>query len=32
VDAASGITVGTIDSHKYVQTIRSELVYRFNWH
>jgi outer membrane immunogenic protein len=22
----------TIDSHKYVQTIRSELVYRFNWH
>ena len=20
------------DSHKYVQTIRSELVYRFNWH
>ena len=23
---------GTLDSHKYVQTIRSELVYRFNWH
>jgi outer membrane immunogenic protein len=23
---------GTFDSHKYVQTIRSELVYRFNWH
>jgi outer membrane immunogenic protein len=22
----------TFDSHKYVQTIRSELVYRFNWH
>jgi len=21
-----------LDSHKYVQTIRSELVYRFNWH
>ena len=22
----------SFDSHKYVQTIRSELVYRFNWH
>jgi outer membrane immunogenic protein len=22
----------SVDSHKYVQTIRSELVYRFNWH
>jgi outer membrane immunogenic protein len=29
---ATGSTVGTVDSHKYVQTIRSELVYRFNWH
>lgn len=23
---------GSFNSHKYVQTIRSELVYRFNWH
>jgi outer membrane immunogenic protein len=27
-----GVPTGvTIDQHKYVQTIRSELVYRFNW-
>ncbi len=32
VGATDGITYGTVDSHKYVQTIRSELVYRFNWH
>jgi outer membrane immunogenic protein len=32
VDATDGTTFGTVDSHKYVQTIRSELVYRFNWH
>jgi outer membrane immunogenic protein len=32
VDATDGDTLGTFDSHKYVQTIRSELVYRFNWH
>jgi outer membrane immunogenic protein len=32
VDPTDGDTIGTFDSHKYVQTIRSELVYRFNWH
>jgi outer membrane immunogenic protein len=34
MDFTAGLvgTVGTFDSHKYVQTIRSELVYRFNWH
>jgi outer membrane immunogenic protein len=32
VYATDGATYGTFDSHKYVQTIRSELVYRFNWH
>ena len=32
VDATDGDTLGTFDSHKYVQTIRTELVYRFNWH
>jgi outer membrane immunogenic protein len=33
VDAdGSGLLFGTFDSHKFVQTIRSELVYRFNWH
>jgi outer membrane immunogenic protein len=32
VDASDGDILGTLDSHKYVQTIRSELVYRFNWH
>jgi outer membrane immunogenic protein len=30
--APDGDLLGTFDSHKYVQTIRSELVYRFNWH
>ena len=29
---ATGLPVGTSeDSHKYVHTVRSELVYRFNW-
>ena len=32
VFVTDGVTYGTVDSHKYVQTIRSELVYRFNWH
>ena len=32
VAVADGFIFGTFDSHKYVQTIRSELVYRFNWH
>jgi outer membrane immunogenic protein len=30
--AATGASAGAfLDSHQYVQTIRSELVYRFNW-
>ncbi len=29
--AGNTITGATIESHKYVQTVRSELVWRFNW-
>ena len=29
--AGNALTGASIDSHKYVHTIRSELVYRFNW-
>ncbi|MBN8987508.1 MAG: porin family protein [Rhizobiales bacterium] len=29
--AGNALTGASIDSHKYVHTVRSELVYRFNW-
>jgi outer membrane immunogenic protein len=32
INFTCGSSPCSIDSHKYVQTIRSELVYRFNWH
>ncbi len=29
----TGTSIGdAVDSHKYIHTVRSELVYRFNWH
>jgi outer membrane immunogenic protein len=31
VTATGAPTVSSLDSHKYVQTIRSELVWRFNF-
>ena len=31
VVATNALTATSIDSHKYVHTVRSELVYRFNW-
>lgn len=31
VTATNALTGESVDSHKYVHTIRSELVYRFNW-
>ena len=32
LDSFTGLPVGgSVDSHKWVHTVRSELVYRFNW-
>jgi outer membrane immunogenic protein len=32
LDNVTGVTIGTaINAKKYVQTVRSELIYRFNW-
>ena len=32
LNATTGLAgINTVDSHKWVQTVRSELVYRFNW-
>jgi outer membrane immunogenic protein len=33
LSTTTGLSIGTaLDAKKYVQTVRSELIYRFNWH